>query len=1014
MLDLFDGSRAFFFPFKGAVRAWICRERSSRLTVLLPDENQAEDFYSDAKILLSHEKIFRLPDIPLEKGIVDDPASMVARGHVLRKWSEEGGILISTPGGMMSPFMNSEGLLSLRIGECAGRDRLISWLDSSGYSRSDLVWKPGEYAVRGGIVDLFDPSSRMPLRVVFFDDEIEEMRLFSPEDQTSKCKVEAFSVWELGDRVTPSAASTVSEKGEVFLFDPIRSQINADSFRSIWNDLSAKWNIPEERWDRFLIDTPLLYRFESGLGVRQRRLSLREVPRFRGRISEMAVQISRWREQGYYVAIRSSSPLPSDFEGMDWQPEPLSSGFIDDEEKMVFLSDVEMYGIRPDRRTERQGTPKDWSILFEARDWLVHEDHGLCRYGGLESVEGSWGRQEFLVLEFQDKKRLLLPTGQISRISPYKGSVDESTVPDRLGSSRWSTSLRKAERQIEEEAKELLELYAKRKIAKGHAFSPDGEAMEEFERSFPHEETIDQLKAISDVKKDMESPRPMDRLVVGDVGYGKTEVALRAVFKAAMDGFQVLVLVPTTVLAQQHYMTFRSRMGPFPLKVELLSRFVSQRRQNEILTGLADGSVDVVIGTHRLLQNDLKIRRLGLIIVDEEHRFGVAHKERFRKLRSGVDVLTLSATPIPRTFSMAMKGMRDVSIIETPPGNRPAIITVTGAWDDGLVRKALAREMARGGQVYMLHNRVGTIEERAGWVKSRFPDVRVAFAHGRMRENELEETMMAFYDGEIDILVCTTIVESGLDVGRANTLVVDDSRLLGLAQMHQLRGRVGRRDDTAYAFFLYPSDCVLPHSTAERLDAIGRLSFQGAGYELAKEDLHIRGGGDLLGMSQHGHRERVGLQLYYRKLRDEVDRLRGGTTGETEMEIRIPLSIPESYISVSALRLAIYRRIDEIEDLEGRENLRNELQDRFGPIPSEVDRLLDLALLRTICRKRGIIRCMLSEERCEITLGEKTDVRLSALWTEKKDEMVGPGGRSGIISLLDILTDRKSTEGVIS
>ncbi len=983
---------------KGAIRPWLCPE-DVRLTVVLPDEAQADDFLSDALALRPDGLFFRLSDPALEKRDVNDLIEPSVRGHVLRQWSRTRGILVATPGGILSPYAGGRSSLELVVGRDVGRERLVLWLDERGYRRVDLVWRPGEYAVRGGVVDLFDPSSKMPYRIAFFDEEVEDIRLFSPGDQTTRYRSETVTVWGLENRDFQSVASMIVENGPVYIFDPRRCQSNADGFRWIWNNLSDRCSIPEDRWDRFLMDAPQVVRFEPVVTLRQERPGVVEPPRFRGRIEDLEAQVSLWIDEGYHISIRSTSPPPRSLQKLDWAPSPVTGGFVDLRRKRVVLSDMELYGLRPDRRTDRANTPRDWSLAFDEGQWLVHQEHGLCRYGGLELIGGDWGSQEFLALLFHDEKRLLLPVTQLAKISSYQGSVDESTSADRLGSKRWRTALKKAEHQVEEEARELLNLYARKAVAQGRSFSSDGEAMRTFEAHFPHMETRDQLQAIQDVKRDMESSHPMDRLIVGDVGYGKTEVALRAAFKAVMDGTQVLVLVPTTVLAQQHYLTFKSRMAPFPVRVELLSRFVSPSKQEETLLALADGRVDVVIGTHRLLQQGLAVRDLGLIVIDEEHRFGVAHKERFRELSIGVDILTLSATPIPRTMSMALRGMRDISVIETAPGNRPPVVTVTGPWSDDLVRSVVARELARGGQTYFIHNRVTSILERAEWVQSRFPDAVVAVAHGKMGERELEETMMAFYEGTVNILICTTIVESGLDVGRANTLIVDDSRTLGLAQMHQIRGRVGRREETAYALFLYPQNQPIPRSTEERLEAIGRLSFQGAGYELARQDLQIRGGGDLLGMTQHGHRERIGLQLYYTKLQERIRELRGEALPKLTVDIQMPLAIPESYVPQSSVRLSLYRRLDQVATVADGEDLRREFQDRFGPLPPTVRALVDLAVIRTEGGKHGIIHGVVSEERWELTVDRTSSISLPLPWRRIGRRWIGPGGTKGIESL---------------
>lgn len=992
---------SLFLPFPGAVRPWICQKNLPSL-VILPDERQSEEFFSDGQSLLPEIEFFLMPEIPLEKSTVDSPSIRSVRGRVFSDWIERGGLLVTTPGGVLAPFSDGGTCLSLTLGHDLGRDFLISWLSKNGFSRVDLVWHPGDYAVRGSLVDFFDPSSKMPVRVSFFDDEIEEIRLFSTGDQMTRYRAENWTVRSVSGSGLLSIARLEGFKKPVTIFDPRRCEVNSDNFRWLWNDLTERWTIDKDEWPSFVSRIKDLTRVETETGPRQTRPALSPAPRFRGSLSQAMVQIDAWKRDGFKLLLRTSTPPPGTLSEMDWQKAPLSSGFVDYDRKTVVLSDGEIYGISFVKDSGKNEAPSDLSMLWEKGCWLVHEDHGLCRFDGMEIVEGSWGSQEFIALSFHGAQRLLLPVSQVDRLSLYGGAEGESLTPDVLGSSRWKNAVQRAEKHIEEEARELLDLYAERQLSSGRPFDPEAEMMNQFAALFPHTETKDQAQAIKDVMKDMGSPFPMDRLIVGDVGYGKTEVALRASFRAVLAGAQVLILVPTTVLAQQHFVTFQERMAPFGVSVEQLSRFIPARKQDQILKRLSEGKADVVIGTHRLLQKDISIPNLGLIVIDEEHRFGAAHKERLRRLKQGVDVLTLSATPIPRTLSMALRGMRDISSIETPPVSRSPVVTVTGPWSDSMVERAIAKELARGGQVYFLHNRVLSINRVARSLEVRFPEAEVALAHGQMGESELEEIMVSFYEGSVDILVCTTIIESGLDVGRANTLIVDDSRSLGLAQMHQLRGRVGRRDETAYAFFLYPADVTLPYSTGERLDAIGRMSFQGAGYEIARQDLRLRGGGDPLGFSQHGHRERIGVQLYYRKLQEKIAQLRGENSKTTTVDIKIPLSIPSWYIPQSAVRMAVYRRIGASLSWENRAFLEAELEDRFGSIPPEVRAMMDAALLRTEGLNKGIIHLAVDDRKTVVFLQGKGQIS-HPLWRHEGSSWVGPGGKSGIRSLVDAL-----------
>lgn len=988
--------KKIFLPFSGAVRPWLCRGED-RTVVILPDERQVDDFVSDGSVLTPDVDFTMLREFPLEKSAVGDMASFSARGYSLSRWREGGGLLVSTPGGILAPVVDPGFGLTLEVGSRFERDSFISWLEDSGFRRSDLVWKPGDYAVRGGLVDCFDPSSRMPVRVSFFDDEVEDIRLFSPGDQVTRYPAISWSFGAVGSET--AKVHFPSFEVRVIVFDPQRCRANFDGFKWLWNDLSDKYSLGDEAWDEFLSSASSLVLFERFRGVGQARTDILEAPKFKGRLSALNVQAELWREDGFKVLLRSSTRPDFRDEDLDWTDNPITGGFVDPDSKTVVLSDVEIFGLSSSRKSGSAESPSDFDLFIEPGTWLIHADHGLCKYSGTEVVHSSLGSQELLILSFHGSQRLMLPVTSMEKLSLYRGEIKDDLSPDVLGSIRWKNALKKAEERIDEEAKELLDLYAKRYLSSGRAFPKDDQLMAQFEAMFPYVETKDQMAAIDDVKRDMESGRPMDRLVVGDVGYGKTEVAMRATFKAVLGGAQVMVVVPTTVLAQQHYRSFCGRMCPFGVIVEQLSRFVSNKKQDEVVKRLSEGRVDVVIGTHRLLQKDVSIPALGLIIVDEEHRFGVAHKERLKGLRPDVDFLALSATPIPRSLSMALRGIRDISTIETPPVNRPSVVTVTGPWNEAMVYKATTKELARGGQVYFLHNRVDSIYDRAGWLKARFPGAEIAVAHGRMSERELEDVMMSFYDGEVDVLVCTTIIESGLDVGRANTLIVDDSRTLGLAQMHQLRGRIGRRDESAYAFFLYPSNSQLPYRTGERLDAIGRMSFHGAGYEIARQDLNIRGGGDLLGFSQHGHRDRIGMELYYRKLRERINRLRGSCLVTAQVEVRFPLMIPSSYIPQESVRMAMYRKISILKSKREIIDFKLELLDRFGAIPEEALCMIYLAVLRTEGSNQGIIHVVVDDKASKVALSPSGEKGLPFPWRGEGGDWTGPGDRAGLILL---------------
>jgi len=696
--------------------------------------------------------------------------------------------------------------------------------------------------------------------------------------------------------------------------------------------------------------------------------------------------VARWRHDGLRVVVTSdqSARLAELLEdagvtaapvaGLAVAPPPgsialversLNGGFEGGPEGLVLLTDRELFGTVRVRRPRalRRVVPRDLLERLQPGDAVVHIDHGVARYAGLvRRSAGGAGDEErdFLELHFAGTDRMWVPVEQIDRLSRYAG--DDQPVLSRLGGGEWLRTKARVRRAVTDLARELLELYGARANARGHAFGPDTPWQQELEAAFPYEETPDQLRAVAEVKADMEAEQPMDRLVVGDVGYGKTEVALRAAFKAIQDGRQVALLVPTTVLAQQHLETFRARFAAYPIAVRMLSRFVSPAEQVQAVAGLTDGSVDLAIGTHRLLSRDIRFRDLGLLVVDEEQRFGVAHKERLKQLRTEVDVLTLSATPIPRTLNMALVGVRDMSVMETAPEDRLPIQTRVAEASAGLVRDAILRELDRGGQVFFVHNRVETIEAQADQLRRLLPDARIVVGHGQMAEGSLEHVMLAFSRGEHDVLVCTTIIESGLDIPNANTIVIDRADTLGLAQLYQLRGRVGRSSRRAYAYLLYRRRGQLTEVARKRLQAIFNASELGAGFQIALSDLEIRGAGNLLGAEQHGHIAAVGFDLYTSLLAEAVEEQkalaedRPAEVARPAAVIDLPIDayLPDAYVPEAAQKLEVYRRLARAAEPATLDAARADLLDRFGPLPPPVERLLEVAHLRLAAEAAGI------------------------------------------------------------
>ncbi|MCL5676386.1 MAG: transcription-repair coupling factor, partial [Firmicutes bacterium] len=757
---------------------------------------------------------------------------------------------------------------------------------------------------------------------------------------------------------------------------------------------------------------------------------------FHGQWPMFKEELDRWRDQKYSVvcfvatedraarlreALADSdvtATVTSSLE--DLQPGQvvitvggLETGFQWPALRLTAVTDGEIFG-RPKTRRRSQSAPpraaEDDSGQRAIRissvrdlkvgDFVVHVNHGIGKYLGIQTETILGVTRDYLVIRYEGADRLKIPTDQIHLVQKYVGSEGHEPRLNKLGGGDWSRVKARVKESIQKMAIELLRLEALRESQPGFAYSPDSVWQKEFEDAFKYEETPDQLRAAGEIKRDMEKARPMDRLLCGDVGYGKTEVALRAVFKAIQDGKQAAVLVPTTILAQQHYNTFAERFSGYPVELGLLSRFRSPRQQEETLRRMAAGEVDVIIGTHRLLSEDVRFKDLGLLIVDEEQRFGVAHKEKIKLLRSNVDVLTLSATPIPRTMHMAMVGMRDISVIETPPEDRFPVETYVAEYNDELVRDAIGRELARGGQVYFLHNRVQTIERAASRVQTLLPDARVLFAHGQMREDQLEKVMLEFLDGEAGVLVTTTIIESGLDIANVNTLVVEDSDHLGLSQLYQLRGRVGRSNRLAYAYFLYRKDKVLTEVAEKRLQAIREFTEFGAGFKIALRDLEIRGAGNILGPEQHGFIISVGFDLYTQLLDETVRELKGEKVEpvpEPALELAVDAYIPDAYVPDPRQKIEAYQRIMAVRRPTDAYDVEDELEDRYGAAPRPVLNLLAISRLKAMCREAGVVGLSQAKDRLTLRFAERPFIaadRLSALNRQLRGRLALSQGRT--------------------
>jgi len=993
-----------------AGRAWLVRDPAFPLLAIVADQRQQRELQSDLRTLSAKTSpVSSLPEIPLTIEGLTQKAIRIQRGEELSRWKKTGGTLVCTPGAVMSPFSLADGAFSLVTGEETGRSRLIARLAALGYERTDTVWSPGQFVVRGSIVDLFDPSARNPLRVEFLDERVESLRFFRPETQRSTGPIDEITVSAVREGETPFLEELFPESCRIVLFEPAEIASQADHYRWVWEGLMPEAQverIPE--WDALYVKLsrfPLL-RIKSSVEKVSGRMELMPLPSFKGRRQALEASVEKWENRGLAINVHTANDSVAKWfagRGIPTHKTPLTSGFISPSEKTVFISDSDISGITSlPSGVGSSIPPMEWNDRLEMGQWVVHEDYGIGRFVGIETIPSPQSEnQEYLVIEYAGGQRLLVPPFLLWKVTPYLAPRGSEPAADSLKSGLWKKSLTRVRRKVHEAAIELMETYARRETAPGFAFPPDGEISLEVEGSFPYQETSDQIRAIEEIRHDMESIHPMDRLLVGDVGFGKTEVALRAAVKAAEAGKQVAVLVPTTLLAQQHYETFLTRTRELPISVETLCRFVPRKRQAEIVRMAAEGRVDILIGTHRLVQKDVRFKDLGLVIVDEEHRFGVLHKEHSKGLKPDVDVLMMSATPIPRTLFLSLGGLRDISVIATAPHRRYPVVTVVSPWREDLVTRGVIREKARGGQTFFVHNRVADIEARAASLRLLFPSLCIDVAHGQMPENSLEKAMLRFNSGETDILVCTTIIESGLDIPRANTLVVDDAHELGLAQLYQLRGRVGRREEQAFAFFLYPRDTSLTAEARERLEALGELSEPGSGYELAQRDLEIRGGGQVVGTAQHGHVERVGYHLYCRMLEEQVSSLRGQKRNETRIEIKAPLQIPSSYIPQPAVRIALYRRLLRAQDRNDLEAVRAEVRDRFGPIPASVGFLFDVALIRMYGERLGIdsVHVTSTETLLKGTLSFLSSGEKPRGWRCGKNWAAGPGGPIGIESI---------------
>ena len=948
-------------------------------------------------------------------------------------------------------------------------ESLLNFLGRAGYRREQTVAMPGQYAVRGGIVDVFPPEGEYPVRIELLGDTVESLRQFNPETQRSVQPVERVTLLALVEGTQAEAEEVKEAEGKaggtlfallhepVILMDEAADVAEAaDEFRQRLERAYERRTAgaPDQSASAFVLGPE---EWEAALGANPRivveRLAMEEegrdcgdvlcqaTQRFHGNLpaflneararlaageqillssstegeTERLAEILRDAELPYRLgesgdAASSSAAAEETFAGslpaVTLIRAPNADGVALPELRLAIygtgdLFDSQTAGERPRARGPARSMAAVFASDFadlQPGNHVVHVDHGIGRFEGLRRMEAVDGAREFMQLTYADEARLYVPLERMDLVQKYNSLGGAEPALDRLGGTAWAQRKARAKKSVVEMTEKLLRLYAERRVAKGHRFSSDSPWQREFEDAFEFEETKDQIRAIEEVKRDMENERPMDRLLCGDVGYGKTEVAMRAAFKAVEDGRQVAVLAPTTVLAFQHWETFRRRAAAYPLRIEMLSRFRTKAEQKRVLGELDAGKVDIVIGTHRLLSKDVKFHDLGLLVVDEEQRFGVAAKERMKELRREVDVLTLSATPIPRTLHMSLAGLRDMSLIETPPKDRLAIQTVVAAFSEGLVGRAIQEEMERGGQVFLVHNRVGSIDSIARLVHRLVPRARVLVGHGQMGERELERVMMKFVRREADVLVATTIIENGLDISNCNTLIVNRADRMGLAELYQLRGRVGRSNVRAYAYLLVPPDVPLSGEARQRLAALREFSDLGAGFRIAALDLEMRGAGNLLGREQHGHVGAVGFEMYCQMLERAVAEQKGEAMvpeRRATIQLGLDIRIPETYIPEETLRLRTYKRIATVASEEQSDDMLRELADRFGPPPQSVANLLDYAVLKAQAERIQIEAIERRGTRVSVRFLDQTNLppeRLVEVVRGRRDLRLEPGG----------------------
>ncbi|KHE71483.1 transcription-repair coupling factor [Halobacillus sp. BBL2006] len=1049
---------------------------------------QAQQLYEDIQELTDSSQVHLYPvnELIASEIAIASPELRSQRIDSLSQWlKQDTGILIAPVAALkriMPPKSYWEhNQLPFRVGEDIDLDNYLERFIRMGYERTEMVATPGEFSLRGGIIDVYPLTAEYPYRIELFDTEVDSIRTFDSETQRSHEKLhevyigpatelllreEDFvrSYHRLEEALSHSLQKLSKSEAKETLNQYIEQDLDRlkqqERFQEIYKYIGYFYDQPvslldylpkngllvldemsriqetanrldqeEAEWHQSLLEANQMVRdlkisfdwHDTWAKMEHSRLymsvfmrhipsthpqnivniSSRQMQQFHGQMNLLKNEMDRWEKQDYSVLILAPDEnrrekIQSVLEDYDMEAviakeevtlplvKPtimignISSGFEWPMHNLAVLTENELFKKRtakPKRKQKMSNAEriKNYQEL-KVGDYIVHANHGIGKYLGIETLEMNGNHKDFLLVKYSGNDKLYVPIDQIDLIQKYVGSEGKEPKVYKLGGSEWNKVKRKVQSSVEDIADDLIQLYAEREASKGHAFSKDDEMQREFEAAFPYEETEDQIRCIEEIKEDMERIRPMDRLLCGDVGYGKTEVAIRAAFKAIVEGKQVAILVPTTILAQQHYETLQERFQGFGINIGLMSRFRTRKQQKETTERLRKGLVDIVVGTHRILSKDVQFKDLGLLIVDEEQRFGVKHKEKIKQLKHNVDVLTLTATPIPRTLHMSMLGVRDLSVIETPPANRFPIQTYVLEYNPIFLREAVEREMARDGQVFFLFNRVENIERMAQDIAALVPEARVTFAHGQMNETELENVMFSFLEGEFDVLVSTTIIETGVDIPNVNTLIVYDADRMGLSQLYQLRGRVGRSNRVAYAYFTYQKDKVLTEVAEKRLQAIKEFTELGSGFKIAMRDLSIRGAGNLLGSQQHGFIDSVGFDMYSQMLKDAIEAKRQGKEPEAvqpfqpELDMSLDAYIPEEYIRDEKQKIDMYKQFQAIESVEDIHDLRDELIDRFGDYPEEVENLFRVSSIRLYAKRARVESVSEKKKKLEMVM----------------------------------------------